>query len=1024
MSTKTCIPRLLQGRATGPRHARLPTSSSSSLRSATHCYTQQRRHESNSSAPSYTATILMPKTSFPARSNAKVAQEVYLKVASDDVYAWQKNTLPEESLFILHDGPPYANADVHLGHSVNRIIKDIILRYQILRGRRVSYIPGWDCHGLPIELKVLEKVGKGKDGKKKVAALTAPEIRALARKHADSFVESQMASFREWATMGEWENPYKTMNPDFEIRQLEIFKSMLNNGLIYRSDRPVYWSCESYTALAEAELEYASEHTSKTVYVKFPIENASEVLGSDLAGKKVEFLIWTTTPWTIPSNKAIAVGHGMTYIVVRSEQHGYLLIGESRKEFLETEIGPLEIVSGPFSGEQLTALTYTHPLLTTDTPSQPVFAAHFVTADSGTGLVHMAPGHGMDDYLVCQSHGIDPYSPVNSYGKFDSNLPPELSDLVGKPVLKVGQDMVIERLQTAGALAGTNPAYKHKYPYDWRSKKPVIIRSTPQWFANVGNIKDQALDALENANFHPAIGKHRLSSFVRDRSEWCISRQRVWGVPIPALFDNETGEALLTDESVTHIIKEIEKVGIDMWFTDEEDTTHWVAPQYRESGKSYSKGRDTMDVWFDSGSSWTLIQEKYGNLRKDRETLVDVYSEGSDQHRGWFQSSLLTYVADQHNGKAPYANVITHGFTLDEHGRKMSKSLGNVIAPAQITTSGYKNVAAIGSSGLRLWVAQSEYTTDIAFSTTVMQRVADSLSKIRRTMRYVLGNLDGFDGQEVEYSQLRPTDQYALCQLYDLEQDCKAAYDQFAFNRVIQAVMRHVSRLSASYLDTSKDRIYVDEKTSLSRRSVQTVLCQIFRVYESILSPVIPLLTQEAWHHAPAFIKKNDPDACFSPFVSGWVSAPEEWKNEELRLEFAKLEKIGDAAKIVLARAREDKKIGSSLDACVVVSAPEGSSVLELLKKYESHLAELLVVSAVSVSPSSELASSISSKHWTYASDPVTTGEDTEAESVIVHAVNPELGKCARCWQYTAPAESEICPRCAGVVEKIGEVSL
>lgn len=397
------------------------------------------------------------------------------------------------------------------------------------------------------------------------------------------------------------------------LSKLMKIPTYTNLGLIYRSDRPVYWSCESHTALAEAELEYAADHSSKTIYVKFPLIGTGSLKYQypKLEDKTIHFLIWTTTPWTIPSNKAIAIGPTMTYKIVHSEQHGYLVISESRMESLETDIGSLTIVVDSISGESLTSCTYAHPLIKDGEP-QPVFAAHFVTADSGTGLVHMAPGHGMDDYLVCQSHGIQPYSPVNSYGKFDASLPDELSDLVGKPVLKAGQDMVINHLQDVGALAGINSDYKHKYPYDWRSKKPVIIRSTPQWFANVGSIKDQSSSAIEGVKFHPPIGKHRLSSFIRDRSEWCISRQRVWGVPIPALFDSDTGEALLTDISVKHIIEEIKRVGIDTWFTDEDDTTHWVAPEYRADGKTYEKGKDTMDVWFDSGSSWTLIQEKYG----------------------------------------------------------------------------------------------------------------------------------------------------------------------------------------------------------------------------------------------------------------------------------------------------------------------------------------------------------------------------------------------------------------------------
>ncbi|KAK9449877.1 tRNA synthetases class I-domain-containing protein [Limtongia smithiae] len=983
-----------------------------------------RRHEllrKWNSTTSYTDSILMPKTTFPTRTNDKLVAEKFLKVASDDVYAWQKSELPEEKLFILHDGPPYANADVHLGHAVNRIVKDMILRYQILRGRRVSFIPGWDCHGLPIELKVLDSVAKGKDGKRKVAAMTATEIRSLARQHADNTITKQMANFREWATLGEWGTPYKTMDPDYEIRQLGVFKAMLKAGLIYRRDRPVYWSCESHTALAEAELEYSNSHVSSTVYVKFPLIDSSSIdqLLSKPLAKPIHALIWTTTPWTIPSNKAIAVGPTMTYCVVRHDTHGYLLVAESRVEDLMKELGKLEVIQSEIQGEVLTSCTYTHPLFATK-ETQPIFSAPFVTADSGTGLVHLAPGHGMDDYLVCQTNGIPPYSPVDNYGKYDDNLPEELKSLVGKHVLKAGQESVIGMLEDATALAGVNRKYCHKYPYDWRSKKPVIIRSTSQWFANVGSIKDLALESLNNVNFVPDAGSHRLSSFVRDRSEWCISRQRSWGVPIPALYDAETNEALLTDASVTHIIEQIKQHGIDKWFEDEEDISHWVANEYRQDGKTYVKGKDTMDVWFDSGSSWTLIEEKFGARRNDKPALVDVYMEGSDQHRGWFQSSLLTYVASMQNGRAPYAAVITHGFTLDEVGKKMSKSLGNVVLPSMITSTGYKNTPAIGVNGLRLWVAQAEYTTDIGVSAVVLQRVADSLSKLRRTFRYILGNINDFDGEYVPYNELRATDKYALYELFELERQVTGFYDQFQFNRVIHSVNKHVASLSASYLNTSKDRLYTDYATSLSRRSVQTVLANILRVYLSIVSPIVPLLTQEAWYYSPSWFKFNDDSKYFSPFVAGWYTAPDEWNNKEICADFKRLDAMETTVKSALAVARNSKAIGSSLDANVILSASVSSPDFALLKKYEPDLAELFVTSSAKVYAITEVPTALETRKWSYI--PGTDDSAAHAKSTIgVHVVNPDMHKCSRCWQHNAPAEDGLCARCDDVMAEYGK---
>ncbi|KAK9467054.1 tRNA synthetases class I-domain-containing protein [Lipomyces arxii] len=952
---------------------------------------------------SYADTILMPKTTFPVRTDNNKVQQNYLSVASDDVYAWQKSNLPEESLFVLHDGPPYANADVHLGHSVNRIIKDMIVRYQVMRGRRVSYIPGWDCHGLPIELKVLEQVGKGKGGRDRVAKLKPTEVRAMAREHAQSTIANHMRNFREWATMGEWDNPYKTMNPQYEIRQLGVFKEMLKAGLIYRRVRPVFWSCESYTALAEAELEYTDAHESTSVYVKFRLEATDALLKLVGSNELVHALIWTTTPWTIPSNKAIAVNPEMTYCIVNNSEYGNLLIAEARKDILEQELGAeFTLVAQSIPGGILTSQKYTHPLLNGSSP-KPVLSADFVTPDSGTGLVHLAPGHGMEDYLLCMKHGIDPYSPVNDYGKFDATVPAGLEALTGKAVLKEGQSKVIEFLTDSDALVAVKK-YVHKYPYDWRSKKPVIIRSTAQWFADVDSIKEDALAGLKMVDFLPEAGRHRLSSFTSARSEWCISRQRSWGVPIPALFDAETGDALLTERNVEHIIEEIEKVGVDRWFEEEPDVAHWIAPEYRTDDKVYIKGKDTMDVWFDSGTSWTLIEEKFGAIRKGK-PLVDVYMEGSDQHRGWFQSSLLTYTAFHKNGRAPFARVITHGFTLDEQGKKMSKSIGNVIQPSAITTTGLKKLPPIGVSGLRLWVAQAEYTTDIVVSEEVMRRVADALGKLRRTFRYILGNLDGFDGELVAYDELRPADKFALGQLYELERSSVGYYDRYAFNRVIQAVNKHVAELSASYFSTSKDRLYTDKTTSLSRRSAQTVLAHIFKTYSAILSPIIPLLAQEAWHHAPSSVTAGQ----FSPFVPGWFVAPQQWNDAVLKEEFGVLAKVQDEVKSTMELARKEKKIGSSLEAEVILTAPEDSDSFQLLKKYEYHLPELLVASETNIKNGPV---DLSAYKWSF------TGNQIEilGANVNVYVVSPSGHKCPRCWQFTAPVEGGLCGRCAEVL--------
>ncbi|KAK9235343.1 tRNA synthetases class I-domain-containing protein [Lipomyces kononenkoae] len=970
---------------------------------------------------------MLPSTEFPDRTASKKVQEQFLSVISDQVYSWQKRQLPEDSLFILHDGPPYANADVHIGHAVNRIIKDMILRYQVMQGRRVSFIPGWDCHGLPIELKVLENLESDK-----ARQLTPVEIRKLARQHADNTIAKHMSAFKEWGTMGEWENPYKTMDPDYEIRQLEVFRAMVNAGVIYRRFRPVYWSCQSQTALAEAELEYAPEHRSTAVYVKFRLVAPDELVALvkeqsnvDISDKPIHVLIWTTTPWTIPANNAVAVNADMTYQVVCSDSHGLLVVAESRAVHVANDLGPLRVLAGSIRGSVLTRFVYAHPLRS-NAVGQSILAADFVSADAGTGIVHCAPGHGMEDYLLCQKHGIQPYSPVNEFGQYDASVPAGLEILTGKSVLKDGQSAVLKLLAEVNALAGVNSGYKHKYPYDWRSKKPVIIRTTAQWFADLGSIKDKAVRSLDNVNFLPETGQHRLNSFTRERSEWCISRQRAWGVPIPALYDARTGDSLLTDASIRHIINEIKQVGIDAWFAEEDDITHWVAPEYREQGQSYVKGKDTMDVWFDSGTSWTLIQEKFGRIRNNKhENLVDVYLEGSDQHRGWFQSSLLTYTASHQNGRAPFNTVLTHGFMLDGRGRKMSKSLGNVIAPGAVVWDKFKidkvMMQPIGVSGLRLWVAQNDYTTDMSVSVESFKRVQDSLGKLRRTFKYILGNFKPTPyfmyEKDVPYGELGPIDQHTLYGLYELEKSVKSHYDKFAFNRVVQAVNKNVAELSSSYFQLIKSRLYTDNPSSLSRRTALTVLAHVFRLYASILSPIIPLLTQEAWHHAPGCVTGQDADF-FSPFVAGWYEAPQEWNNEKVRDEFLHLSQIRDAVNDGLEIARKSGHIGTSLDAGVVLTVDPGTNAHELLQRYGnvgSVLAEYFVTSDVSVVARGNSAEP--SRRWSCERLEVAVLDS----NIAARIVSPSGHKCARCWHWTAEADSALCVECRETVGSMDE---
>jgi isoleucyl-tRNA synthetase len=566
---------------------------------------------------------------------------------------------------VLHDGPPYANGQLHIGHALNKILKDVICRVKVQEGQRVVYVPGWDCHGLPIEIKALEKQRENGE-----LTLDAVGVRKVARELAARTVEEQKRGFKEWAVMADWERAWKTMDKGFEIRQLRVFQEMAKKGLIFRRYKPVYWSPSSRTALAEAELEYKLDHVSTAAFVKFRVTSVPEKLRERLSVQQLENLyavVWTTTPWTLPANRAIAVHSEMEYVIVPRGSYG-LIVASSRVPHLAEKLGQdLKRAAWPFLGKELEGAKYINTLRGKKADEQPVIHADFVSAESGTGLVHLAPGHGMDDYEVCTPLGIEAVAPVNDVGRFTSAaLPDDPQALEGKSVLTYGSQAVLD-------LLGNNVLavhkHNHKYPYDWRTKLPVLTRATEQWFADVGSVKDQALGALEDVKFLPEKGRARLESFVKGRSEWCISRQRAWGVPIPALYD-ENGAAVLTDKSVAHIISVIDKRGIDAWWTDAENDPAWVVPGL---DGTYRRGKDTMDVWFDSGTSWTQTDQQ-----------ADVYLEGSDQHRGWFQSSLLTHTSASDRAGAPFKTLITHGFTLDQKGKKMSKSIGNTISPSQI----------------------------------------------------------------------------------------------------------------------------------------------------------------------------------------------------------------------------------------------------------------------------------------------------------------------------------------------------
>lgn len=960
---------------------------------------QQVRHYSKPvvDVKKYAETLFLPKARLKNRPSPADTKK-YIEETGQDLYLWQKTARKDQPLKVFQDGPPYANGELHLGHALNKVLKDIINRYNVMAGYRVQYRPGWDCHGLPIEQAALEKARK-KLGSSKTAQLDILEKRRLARELALSMVEKQKESFIGFGVMADWHDDavYKTLTIDYVIRQLKVFEKMVDKGLITRQDRPVYWSVESGTALAESELEYGDK-TSVSVTVKYPLADNHNQWLKDIGN--VSLAIWTTTPWTLPSNRSIAVHPDIDYGVFRTEQHGNVVVAIERSTQVLGDSATL--VSGPFPGSQLAGLKYRCQLRGEE---YPVLSAAYVTSTSGTGLVHNAPGHGKEDYLVCKANGITTYSPIDDQGRyvFTQEDPKALHDLDGMVARVDGQTSVLEKISKLNMVIDQS-TITHSVPCDWRSKKPVMVRSTPQFFADVASIKGAALDAIQRVKFTPDSGKTRLEAFTSSRSEWCISRQRAWGVPIPAFFHKHTNAALLNPESVQCVVSRLEELnseeGLARWFEKQDDISEWLPASLKDKQHEYVKCNEILDVWFDSGTAWTMEPAKNTH---NNEPEADYYLEGSDQHRGWFQSSLLTRIAVQDLGAgnsakvhAPYKKVITHGFVLDEKGQKMSKSLGNVVTPQELITGG-KRFKGVGVDGLRLWTAQADYTSDVVLSPTIVDQVGNLLKKLRVTYKFLLGNLETENTAQSEPTNLTPIEQYTLSRLARLNNEVRKDYESFAFNRAVKRLQTHMSaELSALYFDVIKDRMYADGMESPRRQAAQYVLSQVFRVYTAILAPVVPLLTHEVWQAAPKCIT-NQTD---SPFKAGWPEIPEKWTNSGVESDFDVLLTVRKSVQEALEAARSDKLVRSSLGAEVYINFSSNP----VLEKYSEQLAELFIVSAVHTNK--EVPSNL---EWSYAAQSL----DGQVQIVIGP---PSMAKCPRCWQFTAQTEETLCGRCHSVV--------
>lgn len=1001
----------------------------------------------------YSKSLSLPQTGFPSRSLQSL-NEQYLKESTEILYKKQLVEDParfknQRDLFVLHDGPPYANGDLHLGHSINKILKDIVNRSKLLNsGQKVMYIPGFDCHGLPIELKALESLRKSSQKTTTTEKLSYPEIRKIARNHALATIEKQTATFKKFAVMGEWENPYKTLNKSFEINQLKIFKKMFQKNLLKRQKKPVYWGWETGTALAEGELEYNDKHKSTAAFVKFPfakIENPdfktllkSHNLLSDvnnnLKNCNISLLIWTSTPWTLVANKAICFNEDFEYTFIANENNSeYLVVLNTlvdnilplNKNFSKTDI--------VFSGKFLKDNRYVHPVTK---EISPLLHGSHVTDSAGTGLVHTAPGHGQDDYLMSLNNDIEVYSPVDSKGKYTDELLPGFESFVGLHVFSPDTTKkMLAVLAENSMLYKIDYKYIHSYPYDWRSKKPIIIRSTPQWFTDLSTVKQKAIDAVNDVKFHPKNGKNRLLSFITTRNEWCISRQRCWGVPIPVFYDKKTQEPLINEQTLDHIISKVDELGgTDAWFDESIDISVWLPQNYQHLKENYVKGTDTIDVWFDSGSSWTFIEQILSekNLLASRKHIADVYLEGSDQHRGWFQSSLLTKMAadtifDQteklpSSKSAPYGTVITHGFTLDEKGVKMSKSIGNTIDPLDVINGNNKKlIPKVGVDGLRMWVATNDYTKDLTMSSFILKQVSNNLKKIRFTFKFLLGNLgDNIEGSKTQVirvsdsSKLSNIDKYVLIKLYDFISTVDSYYDGYQYSRLIKEFEYFVSTdLSSIYFNVIKDKLYTENQSEVVV-NIRSVLQEILLGCLYSLSPIIPIITQEVWSHY-----KHDEESA-SPLThnydfSNLKAISFACKNDILELFDQNIWKVRDEALKLIDNGRNvDKLIRTSLEADIIINTKDQDSKFAKLisrsftdTQYKEELADIFQVSNVFFNKTIDE----SEYKYCFKKQMLLNGEEIE---VVV--INSKDHKCPRCWKYTAPAEDSLCHRCDSVL--------
>ena len=954
----------------------------------------------------YSKTLHLPETEFPMRGNLPKKEPGFVEF-------WQQNHLYEKRIekrkkegaptFVLHDGPPYANGKIHIGHALNKTLKDIIVRYHHMAGNEAIYVPGWDTHGLPIEYAVLKDSGEDR------ANMTPLELRKKCLAYAKKWIEIQKEDFIRMGVVGDFAHRYVTFDPHLEAKELEVFGEMANKGYIYKGKKAVYWCTHCETALAEAEIEY-KDRKSPSIYVKYPMIDVHGLQPEGVDPSKVFAVIWTTTPWTIPASCYISVNPKFTYVWVHNKaaDEYYLMNKELAPASLsDCKVEDYEFVGREMLGSELDLAKFEHPLAhfapeTYGDRTIYVLEGNHVTLDAGTGCVHTAPGHGVDDFEVYKTYenAGKLHQPIVCPVDEKGHMTAEAGEfLVGKTIWEA-EGPVISTLAHEGRLLGKKSLH-HQYAHCWRCKQPVIYRATDQWFASINDFRDKALKAVDDTRFIPSWGHDRLYNMIRDRQDWCISRQRSWGVPIPAFYCDDCGKWIITPETMKKVEEIVEKEGTDAWWAHSAEE---LLPEGFKcphcGGTHFHKEKDIMDVWFDSGSTWNgVLRDPHEESWKDMSYPCDLYLEGSDQHRGWFHSSLLTSVAV--NGHAPYKAVLTHGFTMDGEGRKMSKSVGNVVAPQDV-------INKYGADVMRLWISSVDYQGDVRLSDKIVKSMSDVYRKIRNTFRYLLGNLSDFDPKtdSVAYADMEELDRWALLRMEQVKETVLKAYDDYEFHVMYHAVHNFCTvDLSAIYLDILKDRLYTEKADSKLRRSAQTAMYEILTTLVRLVAPVLCFTSEEVWQALP-----NKKEREWSVHMSDMPKVNEAYLDKALDEKWKKRLAVRSVAMKALEEARQAKVIGHPLDAEVTVYAD--GEAYDIVKAMEKELADFLLVSQTHIVEGSATA----------PENAASNEEGTVKASVAVCT----LAKCERCWKRSADVDADpkhpgVCARCAHVLTEMGE---